>query len=112
MAFVNNTAVGGGAMHFAGHYSVQVSNAGFRWNKASYGGAVFIAGLGGQTTELSTCTFDGNEASDGGAVYFYTGTGVDIVTASVFRGNFASEWLTHLQTRRVHFTAQRHVSKR
>ena len=63
----------------------------FMSNKASLGGAVYIAAVDDKETKFSKCSFKSNEAADGGAVYMNTGPGVDIITASVFRDNFAGE---------------------
>ena len=60
-------------------------------NKASLGGAVYIGAVDDQQTLFTGCVFESNAAADGGAVYLYTGPGVDIFTASVFRNNFAGE---------------------
>ena len=60
-------------------------------NKASLGGAVYIAAVDDKQTVFRECVFENNAAADGGAVYLYTGPGVDIFTASVFRNNFAGE---------------------
>ena len=60
-------------------------------NKAWLGGAVYIAAVDDKQTEFRECVFESNAAADGGAVYLYTGPGVDIFTASVFRNNFAGE---------------------
>lgn len=74
----------------------KVSYAMFVSNKASLGGAVYISAvyIGGVEQSISMfgeCIFESNEAADGGAVYLYTGTGVDIFTASAFRDNFAGD---------------------
>ena len=60
-------------------------------NKASLGGAVYISSVDDEQTLFTGCVFESNAAADGGAVYLYTGPGVDIFTASVFRNNFAGE---------------------
>ena len=64
-------------------------------NKASLGGAVCIAAVDDKQTEFRECVFESNAAADGGAVYLYTGPGVDIFNASVFRNNFAGELPIH-----------------
>ena len=70
---------------------VDISNVMFMSNKASAGGAVYIAAVDDKQTKFSKCLFERNAAEDGGAVYLNTGPGVDIVNASVFRDNFAGE---------------------
>ena len=61
-------------------------------NKASLGGAIHIVAVEDKQTIFMECVFESNEAADGGAVYLYTGPGVDVFTASVFRNNFAGEF--------------------
>ena len=70
---------------------LDISNVMFMSNKASAGGAVYIAAVDDKQTKFSKCLFERNAAEDGGAVYLNTGPGVDIVNASVFRDNFAGE---------------------
>lgn len=90
VAFIENSASGlGGAMFFEDADLLQVNLATFKSNEAVLGGAAYIVAVEDKTTEFSACNFDGNEANDGGAIYFNTGSGVDIITASYFRGNTA-----------------------
>lgn len=70
---------------------VQVSYVNFGYNEASLGGALYVLAVDNKQTFFSECVLEGNTAADGGAVYFYTGPGVDIFNASVFRNNFACE---------------------
>ena len=70
---------------------VEVNNVMLVSNKASLGGAVYIVAVDDKQTIFKACVFESNEAEDGGAIYLYTGPGVDIFTASVFRNNFAGE---------------------
>ena len=65
-------------------------------NKASLGGAIHIVAVEDKQTIFMECVFESNEAADGGAVYLYTGPGVDIFTASVFRNNFAGALPRHI----------------
>lgn len=96
LLFVGNTAVNaGGAMFTTGLDSFHVSNTTFYRNKAKLGGAVYIALASEKASNFSNCMFDGNEGGDGGAVYLYTGGGVDIITSSVFRHNFAGTFFRY-----------------
>ena len=81
----------GGAIYISRAGLVEVSNVTLMSNKASLGGAVYILAVDDKETIFKACVFDTNEAADGGAVYLYTGPGVDIFTASVFRNNLAGE---------------------
>lgn len=90
--FVDNYAGGlGGAIVFQKCEQVQVSDVLFDSNKASLGGAVYVLADDEKQTLFRDCVLEGNTAADGGAVYLYTGLGVDIFAASVFRDNFAGE---------------------
>ena len=92
VAFVGNYADGlGGAIYVEMADLLEVSDVIFRSNKASLGGAVYIAAEEDRHTIFCKCVFDSNEAADGGAVYLNTGLGVDIFNASIFCNNFAGE---------------------
>lgn len=88
--FIGNSALAlGGAMELDEPKLLQVSGATFDSNSAPLGGAVYVVSVYDRQTNFDNCVFEGNEAEDGGAFYLYTGSGVDIFTASIFRGNFA-----------------------
>lgn len=70
---------------------LEASNVMFKSNDASLGGAVYVATVENKETRFSGCVFEGKRAADGSAVYLYTGPGVDVFTATVFKNNFASE---------------------
>ena len=90
--FVDNSAGGlGGAVLLAGSDRVQVSDAMFKSNEASFGGAVYIVTEDDRQTLFRECVMDGNRAEDGGAVYLNTGPGRDIFNACVFHNNVACE---------------------
>ena len=73
---------------------LEVSKVMFMSNKASLGGAVYVAAIEDEKqTIFSECVFERNEAADGGALYLYTGSGADIFNSSIFRKNFAGELL-------------------
>lgn len=99
VTFVRNEAVSvGGALWTAGASTLQVNDVTFESNKAALGGAVYVISTDEKATEFNMCTFGDNQAVDGGAIYYYTGAGVDICTASVFRRNSASESPAHAQS--------------
>lgn len=88
--FVENVARGlGGAIHVNDFEQLVVRGAAFESNRATLGGAMYIASTEARLTEFSACVFDGNGASDGGAVYLATGSGKDTFVTSVFRDNSA-----------------------
>lgn len=92
VAFIGSSAGGiGGAIHVDECEELEARNVMFLSNEASLGGAVYVTAVENKQTSFSGCVFEGNEAADGGGVYLYTGPGVDVFTASVFRNNFACE---------------------
>lgn len=76
---------------------VQVSDALFTSNKATFGGAVYILAEDDKQTLFSECVLEGNTAEDGGGVYLNTGPGLDIFNGSVFRNNFAGKLSIHVR---------------
>lgn len=76
-------------MHLVNSRNIQIKGVPFESNDAKLGGAIFVVFTEDILTEFSVCVFEGNKASDGGAVYLATGSGVDGFAASGFRDNFA-----------------------
>lgn len=76
-------------MHFVRPDQVEISDALFKSNIGSLGGAAYIAAVDHNQTVFSACVFEGNEAEDGGALYLYTGSGLDIINSSAFTNNYA-----------------------
>ncbi|CAM9631089.1 unnamed protein product, partial [Laminaria digitata] len=69
---------------------VNMSGLSFTLNTAELGGAISLGAPERNNRVYDNCTFSDNRASDGGAMYLFGGSGVDVVTASVFRHNHAS----------------------
>lgn len=96
----NNAIAAGGAISLTAPVEVKISNVIFAANTAKNGGAISVDSTTHNDRRVyENCMFEDNMATDGGAVYLFGGAGLDYVTSSIFRNNFASKsptynWLT------------------
>ena len=93
LSFVHNDAgTAGGAMSIGDPSELSVVGALFRSNSANLGGAVSVTAVQEEQRTFMSCRFEDNTAiADGGAMQFIAGGGVDFVSSSTFRNNFAGE---------------------
>lgn len=90
--FARNVAeFDGGAIAMVAPDQVNMSGSTFVSNEARLGGALSLTSLIHKQRIYHNCTFVNNTAIDGGAMYLYGDAGVDSVTGSLFRDNYASK---------------------
>lgn len=87
----NDAKASGGAIYISEPDEANIANTVFSSNAAKFGGAIALEGVSHSRRVYENCSFFDNMATDGGAVYFYGGAGLEHVSGSVFRNNYASE---------------------
>lgn len=81
----------GGAIVIAATLKSVITGATYTSNTAPIGGAITLWAPNPNERVYDNCIFIGNTAADGGAMYLYGVSGLDVVTGSVFRDNYASK---------------------
>ncbi|CAM9476657.1 unnamed protein product [Laminaria digitata] len=87
----NFASVRGGAIVIERTSKSNITSVTCTANKAVLGGAIALRYPSDNDRVYDKCVFADNTAINGGAVYLYGDSGHDVITDSVFRGNYASK---------------------
>ena len=84
---LNETGGHGGAIYTIAH-NTTIDNSNFTLNKAHFGGAIFVGGLGGDTNITDSIFKENSAVKDGGAIYLTSSH--TILNRTNFTGNVAN----------------------